>query len=110
MYQFLLFVQYYDNYFLILSRRIKKKNIYVISTLKRPVPLEYFLYTGYSTETAEEMFPIVDKRGKFLPAGHKKAVDAKNERSKKKSKHKDNYGPKGTRHNTNPNEVGGDTS
>ena len=26
--------------------RIKRKNIYVISTLKRPVPLEHFLYTG----------------------------------------------------------------
>ena len=26
--------------------RIKKKHIYVISTLKRPVPLEHFLFTG----------------------------------------------------------------
>lgn len=102
-------MKYYENYYLILSRRIKKKNIYVISTLKRPVPLEYFLYTGHSRETADEMFPIVDKTGKFLPSGHKKAVDAKNKRSKTKDKHKDSYGPKGTRHNTNPKEVGGDT-
>ena len=81
----------------------------MISTLERPVPLEYFLYTGHSAKTKDEMFPIVDKRGKFLPEGHKKAVDAKKERSKTKDKHKDSYGPKGTRHNTKPNEVGGDT-
>ena len=27
-------------------RRTKKKHIYVISTLQRPVPLEHYLYTG----------------------------------------------------------------
>ena len=80
--------------------RIKKKKIYVISTLKRPVPLEYFLYTGNSSKTADEMFPIVDSKGKFLPAGHKRAVEAKNKRSKAK----DNFGAKGTRQNANPNE------
>jgi antiviral helicase SKI2 len=84
-----------------LCRRIKKKKIYVISTLKRPVPLEYFLYTGNSSKTAEEMFSIVDRKGKFLPAGHRKAVEAKNQRSKPK----DNYGAKGARQNTKPNEV-----
>ena len=94
------------NSFLIFSSRIKKKNIYVISTSKRPVPLEYFLYTGHSASTANEMFPIVDKRGKFLPAGHQKAVDAKNERSKTKNKSKYNYGPRGARQNTHPSEVG----
>lgn len=82
-------------------RRIKKKKIYVISTSKRPVPLEYFLYTGNSPKTANEMFAIVDSRGKFLPAGHKQAVEAKSKRSKPK----DNYGSKGVRQNTNPNEV-----
>jgi hypothetical protein len=27
-------------------RRTKRKHIYVISTLQRPVPLEHYLYTG----------------------------------------------------------------
>ena len=65
------------------------------------MPLEFFLYTGNSSKTADEMFPIVDSKGKFLPAGHKKAVDAKSKRSKAK----DNFGAKGTRQGTNPNEV-----
>jgi antiviral helicase SKI2 len=91
-----------DLIFSLLSRRIKKKKIYVISTLKRPVPLEYFLYTGNSAKTAEEMFPIVDSRGRFLPDGHKRAVDAKKQRSKSS---RDNYGAKGARQNTNPNEA-----
>ena len=82
-------------------RRIKRKNIYVISTYKRPVPLEYFLYTGNSAKTADEMFPIVDRKGKFLPAGHRRAVEAKSQRSKSK----DNYGARGARQNTSPNEV-----
>ncbi|XP_028393122.1 helicase SKI2W-like [Dendronephthya gigantea] len=83
--------------------RIKKKKIYVISTLKRPVPLVYYLYTGNSAKTANEMFPIVDRKGKFLPEGHRKAVEAKKERSQK-YKAKDNYGAKGPRSHTNPNE------
>uniref|UniRef100_A0A3Q0SIS1 SKI2 subunit of superkiller complex n=1 Tax=Amphilophus citrinellus TaxID=61819 RepID=A0A3Q0SIS1_AMPCI len=40
--------------------RIKKRHIYVISTLKRPVPLEHYLYTGNSTKTQKEMFLLVD--------------------------------------------------
>lgn len=34
-------------------RRTKKKDIYVISTLKRPVPLEHHLYAG------KELYKIV---------------------------------------------------
>lgn len=30
----------------ICRRRTKRKHIYVISTLQRPVPLEHYLYTG----------------------------------------------------------------
>ena len=40
-------------------RRTKKKDIYVISTPKRPVPLEHFLYAG------KELHKIVDSRGVF---------------------------------------------
>lgn len=50
--------------------RTKKKDIYVISTPKRPVPLEHFLYAG------KEMFKIVDARAQFLVSGIKEAGEA----------------------------------
>uniref|UniRef100_A0A3P9I724 SKI2 homolog, superkiller viralicidic activity 2-like n=1 Tax=Oryzias latipes TaxID=8090 RepID=A0A3P9I724_ORYLA len=50
--------------------RIKKKHIYVISTMKRPVPLEHHLYTGNSTKTQKEMFLLVDAAGNFLTKGY----------------------------------------
>lgn len=46
-----------------LARRTKKKDIYVISTPKRPVPLEHFLYAG------RETFKIVNAAGEFLSQG-----------------------------------------
>ncbi|XP_038045840.1 helicase SKI2W-like [Patiria miniata] len=74
--------------------RIKRKKIYVISTLKRPVPLEHFLYTGNSTKTNNELFLIVDSTKKFLTSGYHKAVDAKKERESKASS---SHGAKGPR-------------
>lgn len=53
-----------------LLSRIKKKHIYVISTMKRPVPLEHHLYTGNSTKTQKEMFLLVDAAGNFLTKGY----------------------------------------
>ncbi|KAF8310553.1 ATP-dependent RNA helicase [Clavulina sp. PMI_390] len=50
--------------------RTKKKDIYVISTPKRPVPLEHFLYAG------RELFKIVDAQGQFLGNGYKDAGEA----------------------------------
>ncbi|KLO05470.1 translation repressor [Schizopora paradoxa] len=50
--------------------RTKKKDIYVISTAKRPVPLEHFLYAGKDT------FKIVDSKGQFLTQGYKDAGEA----------------------------------
>lgn len=41
-------------------RRTKKKDIYVISTLKRPVPLEHHLYAG------KDLFKIVGANEKKL--------------------------------------------
>ena len=49
--------------------RTKKKNIYVISTAKRPVPLEHYLWSG------KEMHKIVDSNKKFLEKGWKEAND-----------------------------------
>lgn len=75
----------------------------MISTTKRPVPLKHFLYTGNSSKTSNELFQIIDINGnKILTNGYKKAVDAKNQRSKKS---KDAYGSKGIRYNVTPNEV-----
>ena len=43
--------------------RTKKKDIYVISTAKRPVPLEHYLYAG------REIYKIVDAERNFLGVG-----------------------------------------
>jgi antiviral helicase SKI2 len=49
--------------------RTKKKDIYVISTPKRPVPLEHYLWAG------KGMHKIVDANKKFLEPGWKAAND-----------------------------------
>ncbi|KAK5944440.1 Antiviral helicase ski2 [Knufia obscura] len=49
--------------------RTKKKNIYVISTPKRPVPLEHYLWAG------KEMHKIVDSEKRFIEKGWKAAND-----------------------------------
>jgi len=48
---------------LLTNRRTKKKNIYVISTPMRPVPLEHFLWAG------KDLHKIVDSKSKFLGDG-----------------------------------------
>ncbi|KAJ8102318.1 NUC185 domain-containing protein [Lipomyces tetrasporus] len=52
--------------------RTKKKDIYVISTPKRPVPLEHFLWAN------NQMFKIVDSQKKFLMQGWSDAERAVN--------------------------------
>ncbi|RDW90671.1 SKI complex RNA helicase subunit SKI2 [Aspergillus mulundensis] len=49
--------------------RTKKKDIYVISTAKRPVPLEHYLWAG------KDKFKIVDSNKRFLENGWKQADD-----------------------------------
>jgi len=44
--------------------RTKKKDIYVISTPKRPVPLEHFVWAN------KAMYKIVNAEKKFLPMGY----------------------------------------
>ncbi|EWC44211.1 hypothetical protein DRE_06956 [Drechslerella stenobrocha 248] len=61
--------------------RTKKKDIYVISTPKRPVPLEHYLWAG------NQMHKIVDQNKKFLETGLKAAGDAMS--GKKDDRHKD---------------------
>eukprot|EP00112_Aurelia_sp_Birch-Aquarium-sp1_P007962 Seg187.3 transcript_id=Seg187.3/GoldUCD/mRNA.D3Y31 product="Helicase SKI2W" protein_id=Seg187.3/GoldUCD/D3Y31 len=79
--------------------RTKRKKIYVISTLKRPVPLEHHLFTGNSTKTINELFLLVDSRGNFEKKGYYNAVEAKKNRA---SKAKDAYGPRGGGKMANP--------
>lgn len=81
--------------------RIKKKHIYVISTAKRPVPLEHFLYTGNSSRTQKEMFLLLDPAGNFLTKGYYAAVEAKKERT---SKHAQSFGTKNASQNTSANQ------
>ncbi|KAG2022761.1 translation repressor [Coprinopsis cinerea AmutBmut pab1-1] len=50
--------------------RTKKKDIYVISTPQRPVPLEHYLYAG------RDMFKIVDAKRNFLSQGYKDAGES----------------------------------
>lgn len=71
--------------------RIKKKKIYVISTTKRPVPLEHYLYTGNSQKTQNQFFLLQDATGTFQTKGYYAAVDAKKERS---SKYSQSFGAK----------------
>uniref|UniRef100_A0A8C3F1F8 SKI2 subunit of superkiller complex n=1 Tax=Chrysemys picta bellii TaxID=8478 RepID=A0A8C3F1F8_CHRPI len=75
--------------------RIKRKRIYVISTRRRPVPLEHHLYTGNSHKTQHELFLLLDARGTFLTKGYYAAVEAKKERS---SKHAQTFGAKQPTH------------
>ncbi len=69
--------------------RTKKRKIFVLSTLKRPVPLEHFLYTGTDGKTRDEIFLLQDASGKFLEDGHRKAEFAKKARE---SKNKQSFG------------------
>jgi len=79
--------------------RTKKKKIWVISTPKRPVPLEHFLYTGSNGKTRDEMFLLQEANGSFLQSGHNRAVIAKKERE---SKGKQGYGAKGIKDRVGP--------
>lgn len=68
--------------------RTKKKDIYVISTPKRPVPLEHYLWAD------KKMFKIVDANKNFVEKGWKDANDALTGRDKvaeaeKKAKEKE---------------------
>lgn len=66
----------------------KRKRVYVISTLKRPVPLKHYLYTGQNKDTKKELFLLVDSDGRFITKGYQDAKAAKlNQLSKFSSKH-----------------------
>ncbi|XP_005389457.1 PREDICTED: helicase SKI2W [Chinchilla lanigera] len=79
--------------------RLKRRQIYVISTLTRPVPLEHYLFTGNSPKTQGELFLLLDSRGAFHTKGYYAAVEAKKERM---SKHAQTFGAKQPTHQGGP--------
>ncbi|XP_029800635.1 helicase SKI2W [Suricata suricatta] len=79
--------------------RLKRRQIYVISTVARPVPLEHYLFTGNSPKTQGELFLLLDSRGAFHTKGYYAAVEAKKERM---SKHAQTFGAKQPMHQGGP--------
>lgn len=71
--------------------RIKRKKVYVISTQKRPTPLEHYLYCN------DEMFKVLDANKQFLNLGYRAAVESEKkriEKDKEKAKAKAKPGAK----------------
>ncbi|EZA51202.1 hypothetical protein DMN91_012752 [Ooceraea biroi] len=66
--------------------RIKKRKMYVISTLKRPIPLLHYLYTGTDGKTKDDKFLVLDGNGQFLLDGWYKATNASDKKKEKTSK------------------------
>lgn len=62
--------------------RTKQKDIYVISTPKRPVPLEHYLWADKAQDKDKKMFKIVDANKNFIEKGWKDANDAMSGRDK----------------------------
>lgn len=61
----------------------KKRKVYVISTLKRPVPLMHYIYTGCGGKSKDDIFLLVDGNGKFMQENYIKAVERKKEMQSK---------------------------
>ncbi|XP_058790896.1 superkiller complex protein 2 isoform X2 [Phymastichus coffea] len=66
--------------------QIKKRKMYVISTIKRPVPLQHYLYTGYDKKSKDQIFLLIDKDGGFKRNSIKQAKAAKEEGLAKQAK------------------------
>lgn len=47
----------------------KKKKVFVVSTLKRPVPLQHYLYTGSGIKSQHGLFLIVGETKTFIENG-----------------------------------------
>ena len=52
-----------------LCMALQKRKLRVISTVKRPVPLEHFLYTGQGGKSRDDRFLVLDSRGQFSRPG-----------------------------------------
>lgn len=58
--------------------QIKKRKVYVSSTLYRPVPLQHYLYTGNGGKSRDENFLLINQKGEFLLKGHSGNFNQKN--------------------------------
>ncbi|KAK2714229.1 hypothetical protein QYM36_008709 [Artemia franciscana] len=67
----------------------KKRKMYVISTPKRPVPLEHYLYTGQSRKSQEHKFLILLAERNLLHKGYLDAVEAMKAKEKVHAQQKD---------------------
>jgi antiviral helicase SKI2 len=64
--------------------RTKKRDVFVISTLKRPVPLEHYLYCN------KELFKVINQNKQFLPLGWKQASDHLTKKDKERPSNQGN--------------------
>jgi antiviral helicase SKI2 len=71
--------------------RTRNKKTFVISTTKRPVPLEHFIYIGKGSSGKEEKFQFIDAESKLLDQGYRDALTAMKE---KESNFVKKFGPK----------------
>lgn len=62
--------------------RTKRRKVFVMQTLKRPVPLQHFLYTGCGGKSRNDIFMIVNEKNEFLLGEYNKAKASKLERQK----------------------------
>jgi len=62
--------------------RIRKKPTVVITTVKRPVPLEHYLYTGSNPKTIDQRYKFIDSTSEFVIDGYKRALDAMKDSAK----------------------------
>ncbi|XP_058684731.1 superkiller complex protein 2-like [Poecile atricapillus] len=69
--------------------RTKRRCVRVLSTPRRPVPLEHFLFTGNSARNRHQLFQLLGPGGSFSTQGYYAAVEAKKEQS---SKHAQSFG------------------
>ncbi|NXY25504.1 SKIV2 Helicase, partial [Atrichornis clamosus] len=83
--------------------RTKRRCVQVLSTPRRPVPLEHFLFTGNSARTRHQLFRLLGPGGAFSTQGYYAAVEAKKEQS---SKHAQSFGARQpTMGGSNPGQV-----
>uniref|UniRef100_A0A336MWM2 CSON005945 protein n=1 Tax=Culicoides sonorensis TaxID=179676 RepID=A0A336MWM2_CULSO len=62
--------------------RTKRRKVFVMQTLKRPVPLQHFLYTGCGGKSRNDIFMIVNEKSEFSLSEYNKAKASKQERQK----------------------------
>ncbi|XP_022902314.2 superkiller complex protein 2 [Onthophagus taurus] len=55
--------------------RTHQKKVYVVSTAKRPVPLQHYLYTGTGGSTKDNRFLLLNSSNTWVQAGYTKAKD-----------------------------------